>query len=214
MDGVGSRPGCAPKHAMAPCWSTNPTRQGKSLMLLRRLRPPEPGCGKRKINPIAIGHRVVHGGPEYDRPVLVDQNVLAHLEQYIPLAPLISRIILRRSARSFASPGTLQSPVSIRRFIAAMARWPIILRFPTVLSRRRPALRISWALLRVYCKPSARHCARRCIQARDCRPSWQRRLHVRSRHGRSIESSMGLPRSTGCRWARGPARSIPAWCSI
>ena len=24
------------------------------------------------INPIAVGHRVVHGGPKYDRPVLVD----------------------------------------------------------------------------------------------------------------------------------------------
>jgi acetate kinase len=41
-----------------------------------------------KINPIAIGHRVVHGGPDYDKPVQVDQNVLARLERYISLAPL------------------------------------------------------------------------------------------------------------------------------
>ncbi|HEX7565654.1 MAG TPA: acetate/propionate family kinase [Bradyrhizobium sp.] len=41
-----------------------------------------------KINPIAIGHRVVHGGPDYDGPVQVDQNVLARLERYISLAPL------------------------------------------------------------------------------------------------------------------------------
>ena len=41
-----------------------------------------------KIDPIAIGHRVVHGGPDYDRPVRVDQNVLARLERYISLAPL------------------------------------------------------------------------------------------------------------------------------
>ena len=41
-----------------------------------------------KINPIAIGHRVVHGGPDYDRPVRVDQDVLARLERYISLAPL------------------------------------------------------------------------------------------------------------------------------
>jgi acetate kinase len=40
------------------------------------------------INPIAVGHRVVHGGPKYDRPVLVDHSVLADLQQYIPLAPL------------------------------------------------------------------------------------------------------------------------------
>lgn len=41
-----------------------------------------------KIHPIAIGHRVVHGGPDYDRPVRVDQNVLERLERYISLAPL------------------------------------------------------------------------------------------------------------------------------
>ena len=41
-----------------------------------------------KIHPVAIGHRVVHGGPDYDKPVLVDQNVLARLERYISLAPL------------------------------------------------------------------------------------------------------------------------------
>ena len=44
--------------------------------------------GELKIDPIAIGHRVVHGGPDYDRPVRVDQNVLAQLEKYISLAPL------------------------------------------------------------------------------------------------------------------------------
>ncbi|MGZ3289691.1 MAG: acetate/propionate family kinase [Xanthobacteraceae bacterium] len=41
-----------------------------------------------KLNPVAIGHRVVHGGPDYDGPVQVDQNVLARLERYISLAPL------------------------------------------------------------------------------------------------------------------------------
>ncbi len=41
-----------------------------------------------KIYPVAIGHRVVHGGPDYDKPVRVDQDVLARLERYISLAPL------------------------------------------------------------------------------------------------------------------------------
>jgi acetate kinase len=40
------------------------------------------------VDPVAVGHRVVHGGPDYDRPVLIDQDVLAHLERYVPLAPL------------------------------------------------------------------------------------------------------------------------------
>src|SRR5215510_11709887 len=30
----------------------------------------------QKYNLVAIGHRVVHGGPEYDRPLLVDRAVL------------------------------------------------------------------------------------------------------------------------------------------
>lgn len=37
---------------------------------------------------VAIGHRVVHGGPHYDRPVLVNEKVLSDLERYISLAPL------------------------------------------------------------------------------------------------------------------------------
>ncbi|WP_413990451.1 acetate/propionate family kinase [Labrys okinawensis] len=36
----------------------------------------------------AVGHRVVHGGPVFRKPVLVDDAVLRTLEQFIPLAPL------------------------------------------------------------------------------------------------------------------------------
>src|SRR5262245_11027230 len=43
---------------------------------------------KQKFNLRAVGHRVVHGGPEYSRPVLVNQDVLARLERYVSLAPL------------------------------------------------------------------------------------------------------------------------------
>src|ERR1700741_5234767 len=42
----------------------------------------------QKLEPAAIGHRVVHGGPEYDQPILIDQEVLSRLERYAPLAPL------------------------------------------------------------------------------------------------------------------------------
>ena len=42
----------------------------------------------QKLEPAAIGHRVVHGGPEYNRPTLIDKDVLSRLEQYAPLAPL------------------------------------------------------------------------------------------------------------------------------
>ncbi|WP_255176072.1 acetate/propionate family kinase [Bordetella genomosp. 5] len=38
--------------------------------------------------PIAVGHRVVHGGPELSAPVLIDDDVLARLESFTSLAPL------------------------------------------------------------------------------------------------------------------------------
>ena len=43
---------------------------------------------ERRITPLAVGHRVVHGGPDFDRPVLVDQSVVTRLERYSALAPL------------------------------------------------------------------------------------------------------------------------------
>ncbi|MGO4438413.1 acetate/propionate family kinase [Rhizobium sp. RAF56] len=37
---------------------------------------------------VAVGHRVVHGGAEYERPVLIDDKVIRDLEKLVPLAPL------------------------------------------------------------------------------------------------------------------------------
>lgn len=37
---------------------------------------------------LGVGHRVVHGGTRYDRPAIVDRNVLNDLYQLVPLAPL------------------------------------------------------------------------------------------------------------------------------
>ena len=37
---------------------------------------------------VAVGHRVVHGGLEYSKPVRVDAAVVAALEKFVPLAPL------------------------------------------------------------------------------------------------------------------------------
>jgi acetate kinase len=36
----------------------------------------------------AVGHRIVHGGPDYSAPVRLDAGVLARLEKLVPLAPL------------------------------------------------------------------------------------------------------------------------------
>ena len=42
----------------------------------------------QSFNLVAVGHRVVHGGPKYDRAVAIDAAVVASLEQYVSLAPL------------------------------------------------------------------------------------------------------------------------------
>ena len=38
--------------------------------------------------PIGVGHRVVHGGPDFTGPVLIDDAVLDRLQGLVPLAPL------------------------------------------------------------------------------------------------------------------------------
>ena len=38
--------------------------------------------------PVAVGHRVVHGGPDYSEPTIVSNAVLDRLERFVPLAPL------------------------------------------------------------------------------------------------------------------------------
>jgi acetate kinase len=58
----------------------------------------------QSVDLVAMGHRVVHGGPEFSQPVRVNERVLKQLARYIPLAPLhepnnlapIRLILLRR----------------------------------------------------------------------------------------------------------------------
>jgi acetate kinase len=42
----------------------------------------------QNLHPVAAGHRVVHGGPRYDRPVRIDGEVLQELQRLVSLAPL------------------------------------------------------------------------------------------------------------------------------
>ena len=40
------------------------------------------------ITPVAVGHRVVHGGSKFSQPVVIDDRVIAEIEALVPLAPL------------------------------------------------------------------------------------------------------------------------------
>ncbi len=56
--------------------------------------------------PTAVGHRVVHGGPDYSEPIVITDEVVRRLERFVPLAPLHQpnnlapiRVILERQPR-------------------------------------------------------------------------------------------------------------------
>jgi acetate kinase len=53
---------------------------------LRWLSDEETGAGFRGID--AVGHRVVHGGEKFTRSVLIDDTIIAEIEDMIDLAPL------------------------------------------------------------------------------------------------------------------------------
>jgi acetate kinase len=38
--------------------------------------------------PVVVGHRVVHGGPDYSEPTIISKALLDRLERFVPLAPL------------------------------------------------------------------------------------------------------------------------------
>ena len=48
----------------------------------------EAGQGLDTLGLVAVGHRVVHGGEDLYRPTIVDDAVIAKLEELAPLAPL------------------------------------------------------------------------------------------------------------------------------
>jgi len=89
VDGIGSRPRLrAEDHNKAPLVdrafpsdrvSTVPEAINEAGKWLRELY---------KFDLFAVGHRVVHGGPDYSKPTLIDRDVLARLERFNSLAPL------------------------------------------------------------------------------------------------------------------------------
>ena len=77
-----------------------------------------------QFSPLAVGHRVVHGGPDYDRPVLIDHGVIARLERFTALAPLHQPHNLApiRSLLGELSQLCRRSPASTRPFTATTTR--------------------------------------------------------------------------------------------
>ena len=89
IEGIGVRPrlvakGTEPEESIDESWPAGevanaPAALDKLIAFLRAR------IGKL---PTAIGHRVVHGGPDYSEPTVIDDEVLDRLEAFSPLAPL------------------------------------------------------------------------------------------------------------------------------
>jgi acetate kinase len=92
----------------------------------------EQNLGKDRL--IAVGHRVVHGGPEHDSPELVTKALLDTLQRLIPLAPL-------------HEPHNL---APIRAIMAARPNLPQVACFDTAFHHTMPAVATRFALPRDY----------------------------------------------------------------
>jgi acetate kinase len=82
----------------------------------------------------AVGHRIVHGGPDYSEPVLIDSATLAKLKALIPLAPL-------------------HQPHNVAGVEAAMKAFPStpqVACFDTAFHRSHPFINDTYALPRSY----------------------------------------------------------------
>ena len=79
---------------------------------------------------IAVGHRVVHGGLEYPEPTLVNAQVIAKLEKFVPLAPL-------------HQPHNL---APIRIVLERMPQMPQVACFDTAFHRAQPEIAQAFAL--------------------------------------------------------------------
>ena len=81
-------------------------------MVLEALVDPEVGVVKDLSEIVAVGHRVVHGGETFNSSQLIDEKVLAAIEENIPLAPLHNPAnIMGIKACMAAMPGVPQVAV-------------------------------------------------------------------------------------------------------
>ncbi len=84
--------------------------------------------------PEAVGHRVVHGGPDFSGPVRIDDAVIAQLERFVPLAPL-------------HQPNNLLPIREIRKLLPDL---PQVACFDTAFHRGHPPLADRYALPERY----------------------------------------------------------------
>ncbi len=95
--------------------SPMPTHEAAIKLVLEVLADPEIGVIKDMKSIAAVGHRVLHGGDKFSEPALINDTVLAAIEECIPLGPL-------------HNPANL---MGIRGCMAAMPGVPMVAVFDT-----------------------------------------------------------------------------------
>jgi acetate kinase len=167
------------------------------------------------LEPVAVGHRVAHGGPDYGRPVLIDAKVLTDLERYVSLAPL-------------HQPNNL---APVRAILASTPGLPQVACFDTSFHRGHSAIVDHYAIPEhLYVAGVRRYDSTAFPMSTSRAASRMWRRISRRDASSSLISAAALPCArcqvvaaskarwalrhwTACRWARGPVRSIRAWCS-
>ena len=91
IEGIGSKPHFLVRDGdgrliYEQTWTDPPLGRGHAYALEQLAAWLDPQLPEDGL--IGVGHRVVHGGPRYSAPVLLNDSVLRDLERYISLAPL------------------------------------------------------------------------------------------------------------------------------
>ena len=166
----------------------------------------------QKLQPTAVGHRVVHGGPKYDQPILIDAAVLARTRALRPAGAAASAAQSRRRA---GAPRALsrtcrRSPASILLSTAVTAQLPIISPCRKVSTRRAFAATASTASPMNISPIACRRSRRKSPTARVIV------AHLGSgasmcalRDGRSVDSTMGFTALDGLPMGTRPGQIDP-----
>ena len=170
----------------------------------------------RDLRPGAVGHRVVHGGPDYDRSIRVDEGILDKLSQLSPLAPL-------------------HQPHNLAPIYSLLERFPDLPQiacFDTAFHRSHDALADHYALPRVYYERGVRRYGFHGLsyeyiagQLREIDPELARGriivAHLGSGasmcallDGRSVESTMGFTALDGLPMGTRPGSAGPGSCPL
>jgi acetate kinase len=93
FDGIVERIGEETSTAKLNLGDTKITRDGRVVDHEAALRLAfdllaEAGENVEHLGVVAVGHRVVHGGPKLYRPTIIDDRLVAELQELAPLAPL------------------------------------------------------------------------------------------------------------------------------